>query len=99
LIWIGNYQLTLLPGSVLPFFKENTGRIGEEVYRVVSAAIRIEGDNICTTKDWKEVAAMYIKSPYVWGGKIPFGIDFQVLPSKYTGFAVLVYRAMLTSKQ
>jgi gamma-D-glutamyl-L-lysine dipeptidyl-peptidase len=83
----GNYILEqghkymLLPGGVLPFYTKNKIRIGSKEYNLEGSHIRMPHAAISLIK----VAAMYLKSPYMWGGKTPFGIDCS-------GFTQQVFR-------
>jgi cell wall-associated NlpC family hydrolase len=64
-------QLTLLPGSILPFYSKNIFLIGHQEYKLEGNHIRMSQAEM----NLAEVAVTYLKSPYLWGGKTPFGID------------------------
>jgi cell wall-associated NlpC family hydrolase len=57
--------------------------------------LEFEGTKISGTKDKKELintAFLYLNSPYLWGGKTPFGIDcsgFTQMVYKLNGFKLL----------
>ncbi len=76
-------MFSVLLGSTLPHFKENTCRLGKNVYR-------FEGNVKCpeklqSTRIIVENAYMYQNSPYLWGGRTPFGIDCS-------GFTQMVFK-------
>lgn len=79
----GNFLI--VAGSSLPFYKpaNNTFRIGNETYL-------IQGDKIPVVKKHVrsiliENALKYFNSPYLWGGRSPFGVDCS-------GFAQILYK-------
>jgi len=76
----GNLQ-TISLGASLPFFKENTIRILDQKYDIESKV------NMGKTLKNKLVstAYLYLNSPYLWGGRTPFGIDCS-------GFTQMVYK-------
>ena len=58
-------------GSPLPLYKDKKGRIGESAYQY-------SGDVLKPTRDREIIlssAYTYLHSPYLWGGRTPFGID------------------------
>jgi len=74
---------SIVLGSSMPHFKDHTCRLGRTAYR-------FEGNVKCpeklqTTKGIVENAYMYLHSPYLWGGRTPFGIDCS-------GFTQMVYK-------
>jgi hypothetical protein len=71
----------LLPGSILPFYSNNKFSIGHKEYNLEGNKIRMPHADI----DWKKAAMTFLKSPYLWGGKTPFGIDCS-------GFTQQVFR-------
>ncbi|WP_431167631.1 NlpC/P60 family protein [Tenacibaculum halocynthiae] len=75
-------NLTTIPlGAHLPLFKDKKLQIGERIFTY-------EG-NVCYTKLSKpsiiETAYLFLNTPYLWGGKSPFGIDCS-------GFTQTVYK-------
>ncbi|WP_251620685.1 C40 family peptidase [Odoribacter lunatus] len=79
----GNYLIT--SGSVLPFFNadNNTMLIGNDTYTLVT---RLKDVGIDSFRELIiEYALMYHNTPYLWGGRTPYGIDCS-------GFTQIVYR-------
>ena len=69
----GNPPLTLVQGSTLYQLSNGkfVGPSGE--YHIAEGSIMIPGNGNAT--DIVETAASYLKAPYLWGGRSPFGID------------------------
>lgn len=82
----GDYGNKLIvAGSVLPFFDAITKKmtIGEDSYTLVS---KIKDVGIDSLRDLIiEYALMYYNTPYLWGGRSPYGIDCS-------GLVQIVYR-------
>lgn len=82
----GDYGSKLIvSGSVLPFFDAITKkmRIGEDTYTLVS---KIKDVGIDSLRDLViGYALMYYNTPYLWGGRSPYGIDCS-------GLVQIVYR-------
>ena len=76
----GNLQLLTL-GSRLPLFR--SGRFGFEEHQ-----FELDGE-VCSGKSEKasiiHTAYKYLNSPFLWGGKTPFGLDCS-------GFTQIVYK-------
>ena len=70
-------------GSSLPFFKNGNTKIGEESFyyegQTTSFAKKTAKAKIA------ENAFMYLNTPYLWGGRSPFGIDCS-------GFTQIIYK-------
>lgn len=82
----GDYGNKLIvAGSVLPFFDAITKKmiIGEDSYTLVS---KIKDVGIDSLRDLIiDYALMYYNTPYLWGGRSPYGIDCS-------GLVQIVYR-------
>lgn len=77
-----NHQLSsVLLGSRLPFYSDNS-------FNFLDNQFRFEG-NTCSKKRSKKhiinSAFLYSNSPFLWGGRTPFGIDSS-------GFTQMIYR-------
>jgi hypothetical protein len=77
-------RLVLEPGSEIynPDFKAKTFIIGESIF---STSNDFSNSFISTTESLPETALRFINSPYIWGGRIPSGIDCS-------GLTQLVYK-------
>lgn len=82
----GDYGNKLIvSGSVLPFFDAETGKmqLGDDTYTLVT---RLKDVGIDSLRDLIiEYALMYYNTPYLWGGRSPYGIDCS-------GLSQIVYR-------
>lgn len=81
----GYSNFLIVAGSTLPEYsaEENSFKIGEQVYT-------IQGDPIQSSvkpvrKTMIDNALKYFNSPYLWGGRSPFGIDCS-------GFSQIIYK-------
>lgn len=70
-------------GSTLPFFKDEKIQVGQESFEYQGSTSNpaIKGNKNKIIQD----AFMYLGTPYLWGGRSPFGIDCS-------GFTQVVYR-------
>jgi len=77
-------KLILEPGCEIydPDFKEGKFRIGKNIYKTSSD---FNGRFIKTNASFADLGMKFINSPYIWGGRIPSGIDCS-------GFTQLVYK-------
>ncbi|MBK7713189.1 MAG: C40 family peptidase [Bacteroidales bacterium] len=79
-----NTKIVLEPGCEIfnPDFEEKVFSIGRNIYRTIPDF----GKNYISTNDsLSEIAMKFINSPYIWGGRIPSGLDCS-------GFTQLVYK-------
>ncbi len=77
-----NNDLNVVLGSLLPPLINNQFIIGENKYKYegrVSSFDEAQSDQIAN------YAFLYLNTPYLWGGRTPFGIDCS-------GFTQMVYR-------
>lgn len=77
-------KLILEPGCEIfnPDFEQKTFTAGNEIFR---ATVDFSVSCIKTSESITETAARFMNSPYLWGGRIPSGIDCS-------GFVQLVYK-------
>jgi len=69
----GQDIIPILAGSTLPFYKEGVFKIGKTEYQFQGQVqAKAERKNIEAVV---EHAYMYLNTPYLWGGRHPFGID------------------------
>ncbi|MBN4066087.1 C40 family peptidase [Candidatus Amoebophilus asiaticus] len=75
--------LSICIGSYLPNYNGNFGTLNGDKYvyqgRVISVA------DVKAQKFIGKIATLYLNTPYMWGGKSPFGIDCS-------GFTQMVFR-------
>ncbi|WP_223816048.1 C40 family peptidase [Adhaeribacter rhizoryzae] len=72
-IYNNQNRIPLLLGSTLPFFVGNSVRLGEEEY---SFAGQVSDLNIAPEAHFlQNIARLFLKAPYVWGGRTVFGLD------------------------
>ncbi|PCJ23763.1 MAG: hydrolase Nlp/P60 [Flavobacteriales bacterium] len=78
-----NSLIPILLGSSLPNFKDKKVRFNEFIFQydgqVISTSKKQPKDDIIAN------AMMYLNSPYLWGGRSPFGIDCS-------GFTQVIYK-------
>jgi hypothetical protein len=81
----GYSNFLIVAGSSLPFY-----RASNNSFRIGSESFIIQGDKIVSAKKnirsiLIENALKYFNSPYLWGGRSPFGVDCS-------GFAQILYK-------
>jgi len=77
-----NDELTTIPlGASLPFYESSKIRINNNSYRYDGAVL----SEIKVKSDIAKTAFLYLNTPFLWGGKTPFGIDAA-------GFTQMVYK-------
>ncbi|CAM1344115.1 C40 family peptidase [Tenacibaculum amylolyticum] len=75
-------NLTTIPiGARLPFYNNNSFTINNKVYKYEGKVTHKKRDKIAIV----ETAYLFLNTPYLWGGKTPFGIDCS-------GFTQTVYK-------
>lgn len=75
-------NLTTIPiGARLPFFNENSFQINDSIFKYEGKTV---GQKL-SKNAIVEIAYLFLNSPYLWGGKTPFGIDCS-------GFTQTVYK-------
>jgi len=78
-----NYPIRLCPGSSIYGYKNNQFSIGESSYQCIENPITEINSNVID--ELVRVSKLFINSPYLWGGRSPFGIDCS-------GLAQVVYK-------
>ena len=76
-----NSLTTITIGSVLPFYSGKTTTIKDKKYKYEGGFINKKLDKSYLLK----TAFIFLNSPYLWGGKTPFGVDCS-------GFTQMVYK-------
>jgi hypothetical protein len=76
-----NELTTIAIGSQLPFLKEGQLKLESHSYRYENSIFHGK----LSKNDLLKTAFTYLNSPYLWGGKTPFGIDCS-------GFTQIVYK-------
>ena len=78
---------TIVLGSTLPYYNTNRFQINDN-YIAYDGAVY---NGISPKESILKTAYLYLNSPYVWGGKTPFGIDcsgFTQMVYKLCGYAI-----------
>lgn len=76
-------RIRVVAGTMLPGLKNNKFTISGSTYHY--NGISLKWGEQCSRESVLRFAEMYMDSPYVWGGKTPFGLDCS-------GFTQMVYR-------
>lgn len=81
----GYSNFLIVAGSSLPFYKHasNSFRVGEETYFIQGERLSPPKKNI--RNSIIDNALKYFNSPYLWGGRSPFGVDCS-------GFTQILYK-------
>lgn len=67
-------EIQMVIGSTLPHYKTGSFKINNEVFETVASVILTSSNGEDTTKA-ESIAIKYLHTPYLWGGRTPFGID------------------------
>lgn len=67
------YPIRICPGSSIYDLKNDIFSVGSNTYTSVSTPLTQTNDNI--NEEIIRLAKLYVNSPYLWGGRSPFGID------------------------
>ena len=76
-----DYNQPIVMGSVLPTFKSDHALINNKMYKFTGN--KTQGYSL--KKHLINNAMVYLNTPYLWGGRTPFGIDCS-------GFTQIIYR-------
>lgn len=79
----GNQSIAVVAGSTLPFFDGLNLKIGKDKFVFNHQAIIPE--NLKQAGLIEKLALRYLHSPYLWGGRSPFGIDCS-------GFTQIIFK-------
>jgi len=79
----GNEVIPVIIGSSLPFYKDNKFHIGQKEYSY-EGVVQV-GAVSNPISAIIQHAYLYLNAPYLWGGRIPFGIDCS-------GFTQIVFK-------
>jgi hypothetical protein len=82
--------MAVVMGSVLPHYTKHAFFLSKEAYKYEGGLQGIAPKN--ARHAIVETAYLYLNSPYLWGGKTPFGIDcsgFTQMVYKLCGFKIL----------
>jgi len=75
--------MAVVMGSVLPHYEKHAFFLAKEAYKYEGSLQELAPKNV--RHAIVEAAYLYLNSPYLWGGKSPFGIDCS-------GFTQMVYK-------
>lgn len=77
-----SHSFSVLKGSSFPLMTNQNMTIGDDLYTIENFE---ETPKKNIREELVEMAASYLNTPYLWGGKSPFGIDCS-------GFSQMVYK-------
>ncbi len=83
------HPIRLCPGSTVYNFNKGSFNIGNSRY--FSGDIKFTPEKVVLGEEIVKIAQMYANSPYLWGGRSPFGVDCSGLVQvvyKIAGFQI-----------
>ncbi|MCL2132426.1 MAG: C40 family peptidase [Lentimicrobiaceae bacterium] len=79
-----NFSFPISAGSTLLLDKENTMRLGAELFEIQALPPR---EKVIFPEQLKQIACSFLNTPYLWGGRSIYGIDCS-------GFTQIVFKIM-----
>jgi len=68
-----NYPIRLCPGSSIYGYENDRFSVGESTYQCIENPFTEANSNI--VDELVHVSKLFVNSPYLWGGRSPYGID------------------------